>query len=75
MGDRFFYDSAGPLSFPSEQLEQIRRVSLARVLCDNVDTLHYVPPNALGVPAAPGNPNAWAECESEAVPKVDLTVF
>ena len=75
LGDRYFYDSPGPAQFSPAQLEQIRRASLARVLCDNVDTLHFVAPAALGVPAAEGFPNAWADCRSEAVPAVDVNVF
>ena len=57
-GDRFWYENGGwPSSFTLEQLAEIRRVKLSRVLCDNSDdletvqvsaptTLHYVTSHA-----------------------------
>ncbi|CAG0894317.1 unnamed protein product [Cyprideis torosa] len=44
-GDRFYYELGGePHSFSPEQLDQIRRVSLARVLCDNSEALRVIQP-------------------------------
>ena len=42
-GDRFWYENGGwPSSFTLEQLSEIRRVKLSRVLCDNSDDLETV---------------------------------
>ena len=42
-GDRFWYENGGwPSSFTLEQLAEIRRVKLPRVLCDNSDDLETV---------------------------------
>ena len=40
---RFFYENGGwPSSFTLDQLEQIRRFSLARLLCDNTDQIETI---------------------------------
>ena len=40
---RFFYENGGwPSSFTLEQLEQIRRFSLARLICDNTDQIETI---------------------------------
>lgn len=50
-GDRYFYEHGpeiNPGSFTPAQLNEIRRVSFARVICDNIDriALFAVPPRA-----------------------------
>lgn len=50
-GDRYFYEhdpSINPGYFTPEQLEQIKRISLARIICENSDHLALVTqsPNA-----------------------------
>lgn len=50
-GDRFFYDlenQAG--SFTLDQLNEIRKTSVARLLCDNGDDLREIQPLAFRVP-------------------------
>ena len=43
LGDRFWFEND---VFTAEQLTEIRRTSIARVLCDNADNLPTIQPNA-----------------------------
>jgi peroxidase len=44
-GDRFWYENGGfEWSFTLAQLQQIRRVTLARILCDNLDGIDTLQP-------------------------------
>ncbi|PAA68634.1 hypothetical protein BOX15_Mlig021508g1 [Macrostomum lignano] len=52
-GDRFWYES--PDQFSHLQLAQIRRTSLARVICDNADNVTAIQPDVFHLPG-PGNP-------------------
>uniref|UniRef100_T1J5V8 Peroxidase n=1 Tax=Strigamia maritima TaxID=126957 RepID=T1J5V8_STRMM len=50
-GDRFWYENGGKqASFTMEQLNEIRGVTLARVVCDNTDLARTVQPMALQPP-------------------------
>ncbi|XP_015121636.1 peroxidase isoform X2 [Diachasma alloeum] len=72
--DRYFYDSmAQPRPFTNEQLTQIRRVTLARVICDNSNNISRMQPNAfLRIKGG----NELASCtDFEAIPSVDLFAF
>ena len=85
LGDRFFYDlsNTGPNMnpdvrktnrFTSRQLREIRRTSMARILCDNTETLSEMQPLAfkkVGIPRA----NVPRPCEGSDIPKVNLAVF
>ena len=49
-GDRYFYDLSGqPGSFSRDQLDQIRKTSLARLICNNVKGVEKIQPLALKV--------------------------
>ena len=49
-GDRYFYDLSGkPGSFTPDQLREIRKTSLARIICDNVRDVDEIQPLALKV--------------------------
>ncbi|XP_063974115.1 peroxidase-like isoform X2 [Diachasmimorpha longicaudata] len=72
--DRYFYDSmAQPHPFTNEQLTQIRRTTLARVICDNGNHISRMQPNAfLRIQGG----NEMASCtDFEAIPSVDLFAF
>ncbi|XP_029846026.3 peroxidasin homolog [Ixodes scapularis] len=66
-GDRLWYENKG--SFTKDQLNELRRVSLARVLCDNGDNITRVTEDVFMVPRRQ-NP-AFVNCD--AVPSIDLT--
>jgi hypothetical protein len=45
LGDRFWYENGGfESSFTLPQLQQIRHITLARVLCDNLDGIDTLQP-------------------------------
>jgi peroxidase len=47
VGDRFFYSHGSPdVAFSREQLEEIRKASMARLFCNNVNDLHSIQPQA-----------------------------
>ncbi|XP_018343646.1 PREDICTED: peroxidase-like isoform X1 [Trachymyrmex septentrionalis] len=69
--DRFFYDSATqPHPFTSEQLVQLRNVTLARIFCDNGNNITHMQLNVFLKPQAG---NELRRCtDFEAIPSVDL---
>lgn len=45
-GDRYWYENdIPPSSFTKEQLNEIRKTTLARVICDNIKTVDFLQPN------------------------------
>jgi Animal haem peroxidase. len=51
-GDRFFYEEGGqPSTFTQDQLREIRKTSLARVICDNADNIQVMQPLAFLKPS------------------------
>lgn len=46
-GDRFWYENQGPQAFSLKQLNEIRKISLAKVICDNSDGLHQIQPRVM----------------------------
>ena len=46
-GDRFWYENGNhPGAFKADQLQEIRRASLSRVICDNLDDIESLQPFA-----------------------------
>jgi len=71
-GDRFWYENGGwPSSFTLEQLAEIRRVKLSRVLCDNSDDIENVQVYAMVLPDHEINPRV--PCKSGVLPRLDLS--
>lgn len=70
--DRFFYDDLSQsVSFTKSQLDEIQKVSLARIVCDNSDgTVTSIQPNAFKGPT--GN-NAPIPCSK--IPGIDIKKF
>ncbi|KAE8751717.1 Chorion peroxidase-like-2 [Frankliniella occidentalis] len=72
-GDRFFYEEGNqPSSFKPEQLQQIRRTSLARVLCDNSDNIALMQPLAFFHASFV---NQRVACNSDAIPRLDIRAW
>lgn len=68
-GDRYFYDLQGtPGSFKPHQLEEIKKASWARILCDNSD-MGVVQPLAFRLPS---HLNPEVPCHSPSIPRVNL---
>ncbi|XP_065580861.1 peroxidase-like isoform X1 [Artemia franciscana] len=69
-GDRFFYEHGGQHgSFTPGQLEEIRKYTLARLICDNSDDIKILQPMVFRVP---GKFNPRLTCSSNGIPKMDL---
>ncbi|XP_046396222.1 peroxidase-like isoform X2 [Ischnura elegans] len=72
-GDRFYYEEGDqPSSFNDRQLEQLRKASLARILCDNSDDVAVMQPLAFYKATFL---NQRVPCESSAIPRVDLRAW
>ncbi|XP_069702687.1 salivary peroxidase/catechol oxidase-like isoform X3 [Periplaneta americana] len=72
-GDRFFYEEGGqPSTFTSQQLEQIRKANLARVLCDNSDDIALMQPLAFFQASFL---NQRVPCSSESIPRMNLNAW
>lgn len=68
-GDRFFYDLGGqPHSFTIEQLDEIRKASFARLICDN-SRVYSAQPLAF---QKESEVNPVVDCHSYAIPRINL---
>ncbi|CAH1962657.1 unnamed protein product [Acanthoscelides obtectus] len=68
VGDRFFFENSGTTGFTLEQLNEIRKTSISRLLCDNGNSVRAMQPRGFER-ISPSN--AVVQCE--ALPSVDLT--
>jgi peroxidase len=70
-GDRFWYENPGfPSSFTPGQLKEIKKVSLARLICDHGDDIETVQRWAMQLPDYDGN--KFYPCKSKAIPSLNL---
>jgi len=74
-GDRFFYDLNVDrnVAFSLQQLDEVRKTSLARIICDNTDELDSIQPLAFKMPTS--RANAVRSCAENSIPRVNLGVF
>lgn len=68
-GDRFWFENTnGPQSFTPEQLLELKKVSLAKIICNNGDNIKKLQ-RFVQLNAKPGNERRW--CRDH--PDIDLT--
>jgi len=73
VGDRFWYENPGwPSSFTMKQLQEIRKTSLARVICDNSDDIERIQLNAMQLPS---QENPILSCRSDEIPKLNILAW
>ncbi|XP_042875863.1 peroxidase-like [Penaeus japonicus] len=72
-GDRFWYENRGGYEsdFTLEQLEEIRKVKLSRMICDNSDDIKTMQVYAMVLPDHEINPRV--PCNSGILPRMDLS--
>jgi len=71
-GDRFFYDLGGqPHSFRPDQLVEIRKTSLSRIICDNQNgAIKTIQPSAFRIASTR---NSELPCNDPGIKRVDLS--
>merc|ERR1712233_153974 len=74
-GDKFFYDLGVDQrrAFTLAQLEEIRKTSMARIICDNTDDIDRIQPLAFKMPTS--RSNAVRLCTESSIPKMDMSQF
>ena len=74
-GDRFFHDLGVDrnIAFSQQQLDEVRKTSMARIICDNTDEIDRIQPLAFKMPTSKAN--AMRACSEQSIPKVDLELF
>ncbi|XP_071037889.1 chorion peroxidase-like [Parasteatoda tepidariorum] len=71
-GDRFWYENHGwPSTFSPEQLQEIRKLRLARILCDNADEMLTVQYSVFAMADPHSNPRL--DCGTDDIPRLDLS--
>ncbi|KAL3277115.1 hypothetical protein HHI36_012472 [Cryptolaemus montrouzieri] len=71
--DRYFYESdEQPMPFSESQLDEIKKVTFARIICDNSDKVEKVQPRVF---EAISDKNAPVSCDSEAIHKINLELW
>ncbi|XP_060078550.1 peroxidase-like [Ylistrum balloti] len=70
VGDRFWYENMHPITgFTEEQLNEIKKIRLSRVMCDNLD-VPFIQPNVFRFV---GNGNARVSCGD--LPNINLDTW
>ena len=73
---RFWYEMGGDedIRFTPAELKEIRKVSLARILCDNTKDVTKMQPHAFMT--SDSNDNKEVSCDDTSnIPKLDITPF
>lgn len=70
-GDRYFYTNEDqPKPFSTAQLNEIRKVTLARIFCDNSDNITMIQPNVFEIV---GPRNNLVSCYGKKIPRLNFT--
>lgn len=69
-GDRFWYENAGHQGFSPQQLTEIRKTTLANIICDNSDDLDVIQPKVM---QSLGEDNDYVPCSK--IDNPDLKVW
>ncbi|KAH9416217.1 hypothetical protein DERP_000716 [Dermatophagoides pteronyssinus] len=70
-GDRYWYENGQMQhSFTIEQLTELRKITLARIICDNSDRIHRIQPLAMVTISKQLSLNPELDCSS--IPRIDL---
>ena len=77
IGDRFFYDLGVDqrTQFSTKQLREIRKVSMARIICDNTDSINSIQPQVFKTEES-SKLNRAVSCQDlKSIPEIDLRLF
>ena len=70
-GDRFWYENGDhPGAFTPSQLQEVRKISLARVICDNLDSIDQLQPYVFI--SFEEKSNKPRSCKGSAIPSINL---
>ncbi len=70
-GDRFWYENGEhPGAFTPSQLQEIRKISLARVICDNLDNIDQLQPYVFI--SFEEKSNSPLPCKGSSIPSINL---
>ncbi|XP_050293643.1 peroxidase-like [Anthonomus grandis grandis] len=70
VGDRFWYENSGEIGFTLPQLNELRKASISRIMCDNTANVRAMQPRGF---ERISHTNAVVPCE--ALPVVDLSLW
>lgn len=77
-GDRYFYEhdpSINPGHFSAQQLHEIKKITLARIICDNSDHIALITQSPRAFIQSNLAGNEPKECESREMPSIDLSAW
>ncbi|XP_050677729.1 chorion peroxidase-like [Leptidea sinapis] len=77
-GDRYFYEhgpDVNPGAFTPSQLSEIKKVTLARIICDNSDHIELLTQSPYAFLRRDLSGNQPVPCDSTVIPQMDLNKF
>jgi len=74
-GDRFWYENPGPAGFNKDQLNEIRKTSLSKVLCTNSDQVNNIQPAVMDLPFRQAYPDPSYPSNSNRLPMDWYTIM